>query len=198
MFFPELSITGYEPQMAESLALSASSQTFDVFQKQSDKHDCVIGVGFPLDSDSGVKISMVWLQPNQTRSTYEKQLLHCDELPFFTPGDTPVTLQVGKNKISPAICFESLQDSHAQVAADSGTNIYLASVAKSQTGIDRAEKHCPQIASQHGMFVVMANCIGNCDDFIAGGQTAAWDPQGRLINRLGTEDEGILMVDTQS
>lgn len=141
---------------------------------------------------------MIWFQPNKERTTYQKQLLHPNEEPFFVSGDKSLTIKLNQNLISPAICFESLQNSHAKNAANQGSNIYLASVAKSQSGIYKAEQHYPTIALNHNMTVVMANCIGAFDDFVASGQSAAWDSQGKLIANMGTKEEGVLLVNTES
>ncbi len=48
VFFPELSLTGYEPRLANSLALDISDSRLDVFQEVSDAANIIIGVGVPL------------------------------------------------------------------------------------------------------------------------------------------------------
>lgn len=48
IYFPELSITGYEPQFADPLATELSSTVFDIFQKLSDVHEAIIGIGPPF------------------------------------------------------------------------------------------------------------------------------------------------------
>jgi predicted amidohydrolase len=129
IFFPELSITGYEPTLAKALATQKSNAAFDVFQTLSDIHDVTIGIGAPLSAKGEVQIGMLWFQPNKPRTSYAKQLLHSDETPFFISGDEQLILRMGNYRIAPAICYESLQSSHSEKAVGMDANVYLASVA---------------------------------------------------------------------
>ena len=52
-----------------------------------------------------------------------------------------IQIQKGGHNLAPAICFESLQPEHAESAASSGADVYLASVAKSPIGVDKAYCH---------------------------------------------------------
>lgn len=196
VFFPELSLTGYEPRLAGALATTPDDRRLDVFQRLSDAHDVVLGVGLPLSAPAGVQIGMVFFRPAASPRAYCKRMLHADELPYFIPGEEPVLLETGGHLLAPAICYESLQPAHAAEAAERHTDIYLASVAKSANGTARAFVHYPEIARRHAMIVVMANCVGPCDDFLAVGQSAAWNRRGERLAELDSESEGIVMVDT--
>jgi predicted amidohydrolase len=198
IYFPELSLTGYEPQLAKSLSVKLDSESFDVFQQKSDKHGVTIGVGMPLRSQEQVQIGMVWFKPNEPRVGYKKQLLHADEIPFFSPGEEQLLFQIGMHKMAPAICYESLLATHAENARNMGANVYLASVAKSSGGIEKAMKHYPEMAKKHEMWVVMANSIGPSDDFIGVGNSSTWDTSGNLLAKMDCESEGLLIVDLKN
>lgn len=195
-FFPELSITGYEPSQAASLAMWSDDPALDTFQALSDRLDVVVGIGAPLWVDDQVRVGMIWFSPNASRVSYTKQLLHADERPYFSPGDEQLVLEHGGLRFAPAICYESLQPSHSERAAFMGADVYLASVAKPARGILNALRHYPDVAKIHKMFVVAANCIGRCDDFISTGSSAAWAPSGQQLAQLGSDSEGVLIVDT--
>ncbi|MCB0688497.1 MAG: carbon-nitrogen hydrolase family protein [Saprospiraceae bacterium] len=196
--FPELSLTGYEPALANELALDAKDPIFDELQEISDHRSIAIGVGMPTLSDGGVRISMLLFQEQETRQVYAKQLLHQDEVPYFMPGEGQLILAIGEEKIAPAICYESLQYTHAENAHTLGAGIYLASVAKSQQGIRKAYLHYPEIAKKFQMPVLMVNSIGYCDNFLSAGQSAVWDDQGILLSHLGKDDQGILIFDSNT
>src|SRR5690554_4460008 len=83
IFFPELSLTGYEPTLAEALAKDPGDGIFDEFQHISTERSFTIGVGMPTKSNSGIQISMLIFQPNSPRQCYSKQQLHPDELSYF-------------------------------------------------------------------------------------------------------------------
>jgi predicted amidohydrolase len=54
IFFSELSLTGYEPELAEVLASSKEDARLDVFQEMSNSHALTIGLGLPTKSSTGV------------------------------------------------------------------------------------------------------------------------------------------------
>lgn len=198
IFFPELSLTGYEPEWARELATNQNDLRLAVFQEFSDAFKIVIGVGLPTPSESGVFISMVIIQPNQPPQTYSKQKLHADEKRFFIEGNEPKILAIKNTKIGLAICYESLQPDHVENVNKLGAELYLASVAKSQNGIEKAYAYFPKMAKHFSMPVMMANSVGFCDNFQSAGQTSVWDENGILIGHLNSQNEGLLIYDTLS
>ncbi len=195
VFFPELSLTGYEPRLAKSLACDSSDQRLDVFQKCSDRENLLIGVGMPIAAASGVRIGMVWFAPGAARRTYAKQQLHVDEQPYFVPGIAQLLLESEGHKLAPAICYESLQMDHADSVASLAARVYLASVAKPASGLAKAMVHYPAVARKHAMFVIMANSVGPSDDFVCVGQSAAWNVCGDLLVQMDAESEGVVVLD---
>lgn len=196
--FPELSLTGYEPQLAKGLAISPSDSKLDDFQNISNQRQMIIAVGLPVQSAFGILIGMVIFSPHSPRQTYSKQQLHQDELPYFVAGKRQTILAAGNTTIAPAICYESLQVEHAANAKRLGANIYLASVAKAQKGIDRAFAHFPKLARKYSLPVLMVNSIGFCDNFRSAGQSAIWDRNGKLLAKLDEVNAGMLILDTET
>src|ERR1700741_4562168 len=107
IFFPELSLTGYEPRLAKGVATDAADHRLDVLQKLSDANRIIIGVGLPTQAATGIRISMIVFQPGMPRLAYSKQQLHADELPFFVQGNEQLILSAGDHTLAPAICYES-------------------------------------------------------------------------------------------
>jgi predicted amidohydrolase len=196
VFFPELSLLGYEPKHAARFALRADDARLDVFQMLSQALRITIGVGPPTPGDAGVRISMLVFQPNAARIVYSKQHLHSDELPYFVAGSGQITLAASREVVAPAICYESLLDAHSDAAAALGATVYAASVAKSAKGLAKADAHYPAIARRHALRVLMANCVGPCDDFEAAGGSAVWNARGERVARLPAAGEGALLLDT--
>lgn len=198
IFFPELSITGYEPSLAKDLAIAENDPKFNLFQELSDKHNIVIGIGMPTKFGKGIRISMLLFQPKKDRIVYSKQQIHADELPYFIAGTKQELLKIDGQIIVPSICYESLQEEHSQKAHELGATIYIASVAKSKSGLDKADIHYPKIAKKHNMFVLMSNCVGYCDDFHSVGCSTIWDTNGIVKGRLNGENQGLLIYDTDT
>ncbi|HVY75331.1 MAG TPA: carbon-nitrogen hydrolase family protein [Puia sp.] len=196
IFFPELSLTSYEPELADQLAMSREDERLNVFQSLSDKSRLVIGLGLPTRSADGIQISMLVFQPDMHPKIYSKQQLHADELPYFKTGNEQLILDLCGRRIAPAICYESLQPEHARRAMKLGGNLYLASVAKSESGIDKAFIHYPDTARKHGIPVLMVNSVGYCDNFESIGCSSAWNSLGQSVGRLDDHNEGMLVYDT--
>lgn len=198
IFFPELSITSYEPKLALALASHLEDKQFDVFQEISDHNNVTIGIGMPEVVSNGVKISMFIFQSNRPRKAYSMQHLHSDEYSYFIKGEEQVTITVNGEKIVPAICYESLLLSHFESGVELGAEIYVASVAKSQIGINKATTHYSAMAKKFSMPVLLSNCLGFCDNFESAGQSAIWRNDGVLAGQLNSTDEGILIFDTKT
>ncbi|BDS13716.1 carbon-nitrogen hydrolase family protein [Aureispira anguillae] len=198
IFFPELSITNYEPTLAKKLATTANDPRFDVFQELSNQYKITIGIGVPIQSERGILISLLIFQANRARQCYSKQQLHPDEFPYFVAGKKQLVLNIDDFKIAPAICYESLQIEHATHASSLGAQCYLASVAKSQQGINKAILHYPKLAKQQAMLVLLANAIGKSDTFDSRGCSAIWETDGTLMGQLDAQSEGLLIYDTIS
>ena len=198
IFFPELSLTSYEPALAKNLATDQNDLRLDLFQKISNKNKITIGVGLPTKSTKGINISMVVFQPNQLKQTYSKQHLHSDEFGYFEKGNEQLILTVENHKIAPAICYESLQAEHSDNAIKLGANVYLASVAKAEKGFDKAIEYYSALAKKHALPVLMANSIGYCDNFISVGQSSVWTKNGTLAGQLDEDNEGLLIFNTET
>lgn len=198
IFFSELSLTGYEPELAKDLATNQDDTRLDSFQKISNINQITIGLGIPTKTKTGIQISMIVFQPSSPRQTYSKQQLHSDEFPYFENGNRQIILNVDNKKIAPAICYESLRPDHSEKASKLGAEIYLASVAKSQSGVNKAMTHYPKVAKNYSMPVLMSNCIGFCDNFVGAGFSAVWTKKGQLVGQLDDKNEGILIFDTET
>jgi predicted amidohydrolase len=198
IFFPELSLTGYEPKLAKDFATDQDDIRFEEFQKISDTKNITIGVGIPTKATPGILISMIIFQTHSPRQTYSKQYLHPDEFPFFVKGHQQLFLNVSNKKISPAICYELSVPEHADHAFENGADIYLASVAKTLSGAGKAIETLNGIAKRYSMITLMSNCVGLCDGSECSGQTSIWNDQGVLAGQLDNTCEGILIIDTET
>jgi predicted amidohydrolase len=192
--FPELSITGYEPQLASGLATMAGDVRFDIFQTLSDKYQMTIGVGMPTTDGAGVRITELIFHPGEPRQAYHKRYLHADEEPFFICGTEAGFLRAGK--IALAICYELSVPAHSEEAHRGGAEVYLVSVAKTKAGMAKAAETLADIARRYSMLVLVSNCAGHCDNFECGGGSAVWNREGVLLGQLDEMREGVLILDT--
>ncbi|POY37361.1 carbon-nitrogen hydrolase family protein [Solitalea longa] len=197
--FPELSLTGYEPELAQELATTASDSRLDVLQQLSDKHSISIWVGLPTRNNNQLFISMIIIQPNQNKITYSKQYLFPPEREIFTSGNNPLVFHFDNEHIvAPAICFELSNPEHHEYAAEQKATIYIASVLNSVTGVDADIEKLSAIAKKYKMTVFMANYVGQSGGYECAGRSSVWDQQGQLIAQLDGVTEGQLIYDTKT
>jgi predicted amidohydrolase len=192
--FPELSITGYEPELALQLATTVDDVRLDIFETLSERYSMTIGVGVPTVGGAGVRITEIIFEPGQPRQAYSKRYLHGDEEPFFVCGEKAAFLE--GNRIALAICYELSVPAHSEEAHREGAEIYLVSVAKTKAGMERAAATLADIARRYSMTVLVSNCVGHCDNFECGGRSAIWSREGILLAQLDEMSEGILVLDT--
>jgi predicted amidohydrolase len=198
IIFPELSLTGYEPDLANTLATNKDDERFNELQQVSDEKNIVIGAGIPVRSDKGVQIGMILFRPFQSRQTYFKQYLHPDEEPYFMKGPPQKVLDGVNDHIALAICYEISVPEHTQRAYENGAKIYVASVAKTAGGMEKAFGTLAATAKKYSMVVLVSNCVGECEGKEAGGRSAIWNDKGILLEQLNDKDEGIIIFDTST
>jgi len=198
IIFPELSITGYEPELAEQLSIDFEDQILDVFQKMADDNKMSITVGMPTKSGDRLFISSIIFEPESKRKMYSKRNLFPTEIAIFSKGDRFCQLEVLQNKISLAICYDLSDPMHSQEAYQAGSTIYTASVLNSVNGIDEDIIKLSTIAEKYHMHIVMANFIGESGGYACAGKSSVWSNTGSLLGQLNGEDEGILILHTDN
>jgi predicted amidohydrolase len=196
IIFPELSITGYEPELVRELATTEDDVRFDLFQKISDANRITIGIGVPTLADNGTYISQVYFRSGKPREMYSKVFLHSSEEEYFVRGDRYITLRVGDASVAPAICYELSIVEHAKRAAMSGADIYAVSVV--EENIEKAIKRLTNVATERSMTVMMANAIGKTGVYECPGKSSIWSNKGQLVGQLDDSHEGILVFDTDT
>ena len=198
--FPELSLTGYEPTRAGELAvdLATTPPILNDLLVASARAQIVIAAGLPTRSPKGTRISTLFAFPEGHWQLYSKQHLHVDERPWFIPGSGPVTVVVAGKRIAIAICYELSQPAHFEAALAEGAELYVASVAKTASGIAAAHRRLAEIAEAGGIPSLISNCLGLNDGFIGGGRSAVWNRDGHRLAELDDQHEGLLIFDAQN
>lgn len=198
IFFPELSLVGYDTRISPQLAMDGSESILASFQMIADNNHLTIGVGIPLKSNSGVKISMAIFQPQVPFKFYSKQILDPSETQSFINGDESMIIQVNEYKLAPAICFESTQEEHANKAFVLEPNLYLSTSINSEKGIQEVLEYFPLLAKKYTVPVILVNSIGIFNQSVSVGLSTIWNEKGEVIGQLSRGVEGILLYDTEN
>lgn len=180
IIFPELSLTGYEPELASELAMSIDDPRLSPLRELAAKHEITIAAGTPIfRAREKPGIGAIVISPNGT-SVYLKQHVTPDEKRHFSAGLVPCTVKVRGVSIGLAICADTSHASHAEIAAKLGASVYAAGVL-----FDDAESlwapRFQQYAARHHMAILMANYWGPSGGFVGVGKSGVWDEQERLI-----------------
>lgn len=195
VMFPELSLTNYDPDIAESLALELDDPQLNPLQAFADSTGVAVGVGLPAKTRKKPRISTVIFWPKAPKTVIHKSYLHADEVPYFSAEQAPATvLEMGK-RAAIAICYEISVEAHYTSAANGGMEVLLATVAKTADGMDRARQQLSAKACQFGVPILVANSVGTCEGKMAGGHSMVIGADGMVAYVLDSHEEAILLYD---
>jgi len=183
LIFPELSLTGYEPELARKLGITLQDPRLETLRNQAKTHDMTIVIGAPLCCSDGdaLFIGAIVFSPDGTLYSYTKQHLHGAEEAFFTAGQGGPLLPLGNKTLGLAICADIGVPSHPQFAADNGADIYGAGVLISKPSYDKESAMMRSYAEKHAMTVIMANHCAPTGGWIPAGKSAIWSELGHEI-----------------
>lgn len=198
LVFPELSLTGYEPELSDKLAFRKDDRRLEHFQSLSSELHLILCVGVPIAIKSGIQICMMICRPEQPPVYYAKSLLHPDEYPFFVAGNEDFFFAFEDEIISPAICFESFQESHLHKVSNRNTTMYLSSVAKHKKGVKQALPFFAEYSHSAQCVSLMCNSVGSNSEFACAGTSSIWNKNGELVAQLNEMDEGLVLFDTRT
>ena len=195
VMFPELSLSNYAPDIANSVAMEPDDIRLKPFQEFADRTGISVGVGIPLRSTNRPLISIIVFFANRIKTIIHKSYLHEDELPYFSVSSMPVTVLEMSRRVTVAICHEINVDAHIESAAAKGIDVYLASVAKTAVGLDAAREKLLVHASKFNIPVLVVNSVGTCEGKEAGGGSMVIGADGTVICSLDDTEEAILIYD---
>lgn len=202
ILFPELSLTGYEPSLAKKLAVAKTDELGERIAKVCGQHQLSVAIGLPICTGSQPgngslpNITCLVISSGGDQTPIPKRFLHEDELPFFSSpisSVAPIWKHVGI-----AICYEISVSQHAKECVACGAEVYAASVAKTINDIDKAHHRLQEVAQEFSIPCIMANSIGDSEEGICGGRSAAWNKQGMKLAELDANREGVLLFDTDT
>ena len=196
LLFPELSLTGYEPDLAAELAITLQDTRLSILRESAMAHQMTLVCGAPLSSSDGdaLYIGAIVFTPDGSLYSYTKQHLHGSETQVFAQGNGGPLLSVQDNAIGLAICADILQPSHPQCAADAGAQIYAAGVLITEKSYPQESAMLQGYARQHNMVVMLANHCAPTGGWVPGGQSAVWDETGKLIVAASAGDDTLVVA----
>src|SRR5690606_20518108 len=104
---------------------------------------------------------------------------------YFVAGDHGASIDVDGWEVALSVCYDGSFPEHARAAADDGAQIYLNSAAFFVGSEHRRDLYYPARALDNGIFVLFAGLTGTGGEAEFSGGSAAYDPEGRPLAKLG-------------
>jgi predicted amidohydrolase len=198
LVFPELSLTGYEPDLAADLAMTAADSRLAPLFALARQHRMEAVVGAPLhnglhDGTAKPALGAIVITGGATR-TYRKMHLGASERAYFAPGDMPLALSVAGHTLGIAICADASQPAHPQAYADLGADVYAAGVFLNAEWYATDAPRLAGYAARYRMLTVMANHAASVGAYTSVGRSAVWAPGGALLAQAEGAENALLIA----
>ena len=207
LVFPELSLTGYEIDLAAGLAFSPADPRLAPLVEAASSHSMTLIAGAPVRLESRLHIGALIISPDRTVGLYTKHRLgaftagaSCDgivppaEATVFHPGTLNPLVRFGGNTAAVAVCADIGQPSHPRQAAERGAGTYLASMFVIPSEFEQESARLETYAVQHSMTVVFANYGGPSGGLRSAGRSTIWSGTGELLVRLEAVGAGVAVA----
>jgi len=201
LVFPELSLTGYELDLARDAAFSENDPRLVPLVDLASSCSMTVIVGAPVGIGSRRHIGAFIVAPDRGVRLYTKHHLgafppsaSCDgmvpppEATVFEAGDRNPLVSLDGGTAAVAVCGDAARPSHPEEAAARGATTYLASVFIIPS----------QFASEAGNLalhavrrVAMANYGGPSGGLASAGRSTIWSERGERLVELDPSGAGV-------
>lgn len=207
LVFPELSLTGYELDLAPELSFSEQDPRLDPLRESALSRGITLVVGAPVRVDERLHIGAFIVSAHGSLDLYTKRRLGAfspevnpsgvvppAEPSVFAPGDRDPLFSYGDHTAAIAICADIGNPAHPSHAADRGANCYLASMFVIPADYASDTARLEGYARQHSMNVIFSNYGGPSGGLPSAGRSAIWSAQGKLLAQLEPSGAGIAVA----
>jgi NAD+ synthase (glutamine-hydrolysing) len=200
--FPELAVTGYPPEdlVFKPSFLAASRAAVERLAAGIGETAAV--VGFVEPTHAGPANAAALCHRGRVLGVYRKVLLPnygvFDEERYFVPGDEVLLASFGRVEVAVTICEDLWFPWGPMAAAVAAGAEVVVSLNASPYRLGKGERLVPMLATRaadHGAHLFYVAQTGGQDELVFDGQSAYFDPQGRLLARAGAFTEELLVVD---
>ncbi|GGK71838.1 carbon-nitrogen hydrolase family protein [Amphritea balenae] len=192
--FPELSLTGYEPELASDLAIKIDADPVMLLSEAAKKKGVIVISGCPLKSDeTRPYIGALISYPSGKTDLYRKQHLHPGESDHFITGTENYDISHKGQQIALAICADFCDRDHAAKAKAAGADAYLCSVLISENGFAVDSQLLQSRALENGFPVLMANYSGETGGWVSCGKSRVWGSDGEVVVASGSSETELVL-----
>ena len=207
LVFPELSLTGYELDLASDLAFSETDPRLTPLVDAASSCSMTLIAGAPVRMGPRLHIGAFIIAADRTIALYTKHRLgafpasaRCDgivppaEATVFHPGSQNPLVRFAGSTGAVAVCADIGRPSHPESAAERGARAYFASMFVIPSEFPRDVATLKTYAMEHAMAVVLANYGGPSGGLAAAGGSAIWSETGELLVQLEARGIGVAVA----
>lgn len=195
IIFPEMSLTGYERELAAQKYFIKDDKRLVCFQDASTKYKITIVLGGPLKLNNKLYIASWIFEPNKQHQIYIKKYLHTgEELYFSSSKHYDPVVKLKDKQMSFSICYDIENDAHIEQVKLKGSNFYGASIFYTKSGIKSGIERLEYIANRYSLAVFMSNYVGTGWELEAGGCSSIWSDKGDLVISADKHSECLLIA----
>jgi predicted amidohydrolase len=182
LLFPELSLIGYEPDIAREFVIKANDPRLEPLADAARRNHMQIVVGAPIHNELEKPfLGAVIFREDGSIETYAKMHLGSCETKFFTPGNVSRMLSSPGHLIGLSICADSSQPSHPAAYAAAEATVYAGMVFLNEEWYRSDSPRFQRYAAEHQMLVLMANHGSSRGTLSSVGNSAIWSPDGTCL-----------------
>lgn len=187
VLFPELSLTGYEPDLIDlhGIRIAVDDPVLEPISRICRQRKVHALVGAPTVAGVLPQIGILHFDPSgAARVAYAKQHLHVGEIGIFSAGMSGAAIQVGGWKLALSVSSDAGVGAHPLAARRDGADAYLVGGLYLIGSEQRIDEQMREVAAA-GLWAVLAQYSGGTGGGPACGRSGAWRPDGTEAVRLG-------------
>jgi predicted amidohydrolase len=196
VLFPELSLTGYEPEMIDlhGLRVAVDDSVLRPILLMCRQRKVHALIGAPTGSGVLPQIGVLHVDSSgAVRVAYAKQHLQIGEIGIFSAGSASAVLEIGGWRLALSVGADAGVGSHPVAARSAGADAYLVGALYLIGAEHRIDEQMRRAAAA-GLWTVLAQYSGGTGGGPACGLSGGWRPDGTEVVRLGA-GPGMAIVD---
>jgi predicted amidohydrolase len=198
LVFPELSLTGYELDLAADLAFAPNDPRLRPLVEAAAATSMTLIVGarlhigaFVIPGDGAIDVYTKRHLGAFSSGASPDGIVPPAEETVFAAGTHDPLVRFGHHVGAVAVCADTSRPSHPQAAADRGARTYFVSMFVVPSDLDREMARLTTYAVRHAMTVAFANYGGPSGGLASGGGSTIWSERGEPLAQLGATGSGV-------
>ena len=192
--FPELSLTGYELDLASALQLERDNPRIEPLRSAAKEHDMHVLASGPWKSGLDKPYLGAFLLSPERSICYAKMHVPESEEKYFLAGKDGCVVSIDRVPTGIAICADTSHSAHAAEAAERGAELYVVSVMKTEAEYRAHANRLGQYAARHSMAVLTANYAGSTGGSDSAGRSAFWDERGEPVAQASPKGRALVVA----